>query len=149
MKSFVFSLQPILNVKISIEKEKKRALGRLRQKLKSLETERSNMTEMKMKMERDIMIHYQQEYFDANYIVIANNYIDNVIVQKIKELNDEIVRTEEMIQTATSELIDAMKEKKVLENLKEKRFNAFYKEYKRKVYSNIDELSVQRHNIRP
>lgn len=147
MKSFVFSLQPILNVKISIEKEKQRELGRLKQSLEKLEREKENLNLLKERLQGDILHHYKEKEIDYNYINLINNYIENHINRKIIEISSEMTILNEKIARATEELINAMKERKILENLKEKRYEAYFKEYKRKVYNTIDELAVQRTNI--
>ena len=145
MSKFVFKLQKHLSVKEKIEEQRKleygAALSKLaeeRRKEAVLETEKTDgIDELSRKV---------RERITPDLFEIYNNHIEIlkkcIIEQQKKVLEAEIFAEEKRII-----VVEAMRETKMLQKLKENDFELFAEEEKRREQSSVDEVVSYRYNI--
>ncbi|WP_165000324.1 flagellar export protein FliJ [Anaerophilus nitritogenes] len=138
MHGFKFRYENLLEVKQKYEDVKK---GKLNQAQSKLESEKIYLTNLEMdqtnchlhvasKMEMGVNVGHLKSYH--TYLAGLKKTIDNQMV-KIEKCNNEII-------TCRNELIQASKEKKTFEKLKEKAKETFYEEQKKEEANFIDQL---------
>lgn len=140
---FRFRLQPVLNYRYNLEDEKKRDLGRAVQKLvteqdrlRELKEERKRVTE---EMNRIIIetssgevTKLYSEFFDGND--------DNQAIQE-RRIQEEL----KIVEQRRGELVLAMKNRRTLEVLRDRKYSVYLTEERRKERFALDEMaSIQR-----
>lgn len=144
MPKFKFKLQPVLHHRRKKEDILKKELADIK---RVFEIEKAVLEELKHKLTglHDEFRIRQQNSPDPVEATAYSNYIDkverNIEMQLIKlsEIASEVKRTQER-------LIEASKDKKILEKLYDKQYEEFQKEFARIEQGVIDELATIRHN---
>ncbi len=118
MKKFVFTLQTVLNVKETIEKQHKDAIAAIEMKLTRQHEDLHNMQTALTNAKQQLLEELQK---GSNALIMAT-YRDYFELQKIRIENQqrEITNTENEKARVRRLLMQAMQERKVLEKLKEK-----------------------------
>lgn len=138
MAGFKFRLQTILNLKEQFEKNAKNELGIATM---ILEQEKS-----KLKAIRDEINNNMNEFRNACKGIIQSEKIKELksflkFLDQSKDRQVENVKKEqENVDKIRVKLVGIMKERKVLENLREKEFHKYLKEEERKEQQRVDEL---------
>lgn len=137
---FKFKLQSVLDYRLNIEEkiqnefsDLKRALEDEKQILKSLTADRESL----MGELRDI----QRKIIRPDDISNLVAYIEK-LREKEKEQRNVILTAEEKLESKRQELMEAVKNRKVIENLREKHEAEYHKEMNELERKNSDEMSV-------
>ena len=122
MKPFVFSLEKILTLRKFYEDEAKMELGRATGVFAEIESNLISTAKEKARAARAQFspgnsVELIQQYM--NYIVRLDNIEEQLLLEKIK--------AEEAVEKAREIFIEASRERKVLDNLKEKRLKEYRK----------------------
>lgn len=139
---FKFTLEPVLALKEKIEDSKKRELGvatmhqeRIHQEKQFLEKKKEEaLIEAQMK---------ENQFVDLSAVKAFNHYhqfISKTIQDKDKQLEEAKIKVEEK----RHELLEAVKERKILDNLKEIHKEAFVEEEKRDEQRIMDDIVTYR-----
>jgi flagellar FliJ protein len=143
LKKFKFKLQPVLHhrqtkedlvkkelaeVKLLFEKEQ-RLLGELKEKLNSLQNE--------FRDKQRLSLDPTEAAAYAGCIEKVNEEIEAQIA-RLTEIAQEVKKTQER-------LLEATKDKKVLEKLHDKKYEEFKQEFEKTEQAQIDELATVRH----
>jgi len=145
MSIFSFKLQPVLNYKSQIENMKKNDFGKA---IKELEVEKQKLSKLENVKEK-----YIQD--------IGNESQGNLDISKMKEYNSflshmrsKIAIQSESVQEAETEvdnrrevLVHSMKERQILDKLREKHFSRFIIEENLKEQQKTDEAASYKHKI--
>ncbi len=135
---FKYKLEPILSLKEKIEESKKRELGIANQVYESAQIDKHTLVTKKQVACKETMaensetinvVHLQQ----FNYYM---NYLQHAIVSKEEEIEVAALRVEEK----RNELVEAVKERKILENLKEIKSEEYRQEENRRENRIVDEI---------
>jgi len=138
MAKFVFKLEKHLSIKEKLEVQRKieygvaaAALEEERRKEVALETEKADkIGELSKKVKEKINPDLFGRY---------NDYIE-VLRERIAEQHKNVLKAEAFAEEKRLVLVEAMREKKTLQKLKEKDYEVFKEEEKRLEQRNIDEL---------
>lgn len=144
MAKFKFRLQSFLGVKEKIEEQKKNEYGKA---IKILEEEKAkkqslinqrltNLNELKLKINTGINPNELQQY---------NNFMA-YILKKIEEQDIVIEKSQKIVEKKREEVVNAMKERKMLEILKENKYVEYTKEEKKVEQKIIDEIVSFKYN---
>jgi len=139
MRRFKFTLTSLLNVKISLEKQKmleladqNRIIIMLEQELDALKTRLNDSTdEYNLKMERGGM--------NAGDIAAYSTGI-RALFDRIAGQLEKIRRAVKVKERITNELVALMGERKMLENLKEKQYQEYLEEARREEAKIMDDF---------
>ncbi|MGB9813194.1 MAG: flagellar export protein FliJ [Thermovenabulum sp.] len=137
MKKFSFKLEQLLKVKEGMENLKKEELFKVKARLEEeknilegLETKKREILNQKYERETDFVKAVEFIYFDNYYRKISE--MIGIQRQKVNEAQKEY-------EDCLNNYLEAKKEKRTLEILKERKFRTFLEEYNREEQKNLDE----------
>ncbi len=139
MHKFAFRLESVLKLKTQMEDNAKNNLAHA---TKELENQKGYLEELKN--ENDASINSLTEEVDEGIPVyrvrLYNNYL-SLMKEKIVNQKENVNIAEHNVDTNREVLIKAMQERKVLEKLKDKKFDEYVKEQNKAEQLGIDELN--------
>ncbi|MDR1665385.1 MAG: flagellar export protein FliJ [Clostridiales bacterium] len=138
MARFLFRLQPLLGVKEQIESQKEIEYG---QALRRLEEERQAKRKLVAQKEEQIVSFRKSLDEDINPADIRryNNMIER-LKQRIMEQDIRIDAAEAYAEKKRLELVEAMKQRKMLDSIKEHRYEDYLQEEKLEDQKLVDQL---------
>ena len=135
---FKFKLASVLSLKEKMEESKKRELGAATLHKDKLLSEKLKLVEKKQAVLQEVKAH-NSRVVDVNSIKAFNAY--NVYMEKaIKHKNKEVQEAEKKVEEKIEELLDAVKERKILDNLKDIQNEVFMEEEKREEQRILDDV---------
>ena len=138
MKGYRFSLNRVLDVRVIEEKIARNKLLQERQKARLIEDELAELNNSQQKL---------YEYLRKNELITEENLQARNYLYKqrgeIEKTEDRLTQQLERVARSNQEFIERKQNKEVLEKLKEKEYQKFYKELLQKEQKIIDELSLQ------
>lgn len=144
MKKFSFKFETVLRVKEKKEEELKRALMRLQ----ALRIEQEQLLEKIDNEKRRVYgakAAEKQGGVDIMSLVNYEAYLNN-LRRKISAAEKKIKELEKKADDKRVEVIEASKEKKIFEKLKEKHFSEFKKTIVSNEQKQLDEIAVNKYN---
>ena len=136
MAKFAFGLQSYLGIKEQIEGQKKNEYGLA---LRHLEEEKQRKRQLEQEVEDNILL-----FRKMLTVAIVSSEVSRYN-NRIQSLKDWIVKQEERIQAAARdvedkrlELTEAMKDRKTIETLKERRYEEYLKDLQRAEQTVVD-----------
>ena len=141
MKRFAFALQPVLDHRKRIEDEKQLVVAVRRRALDEAERERTRLNEefrrhAAMLRER----HRELQTSELQSIYAHLQFLDRCIIAQIRIVAERRIA----LDRARADLLDASKDKKVVEKLKERRREAFVREEQRVEQKELDDGNARR-----
>lgn len=140
-----FKLQSVLKLRQQVEDTQKRELGRLRQKEAELKQRQEQLWTKKEYMMRSYELALR-DTIHVNELQVINHYVSALEVQ-IKGVNQEVNEIQEKIKQQQKMLQEAMKDRKIMENLKEIKLQEYYEEVKQKEQLLADELVSYKYSV--
>lgn len=135
---FKFELQPVLALKEKLEDNKKRELGLANTKHEQLVDEKSILAALHNEAYNEIR---RQCDGGLNISSLKQfNYYTARLNKQIEKKELEIVKAKKEVNEKRDELLEAVKQRKILENLKEIRFEQFKDEEVRAENQIVDEI---------
>lgn len=135
---FKFELQPVLALKEKLEDNKKRELGLANTKHEQLVDERSTLMTLHNEAYNEI-----RQQCDGG-LNISNlkqfNYYTARLNKQIEKKELEIVKAKRIVSEKRNELLEAVKQRKILENLKEIKLEQFKGEEVKAQNQIVDEI---------
>ena len=145
MKKYTFRLQTVLDIKANKLNEKLVELAQVQQ---ILSTEEAKLEDLKSRKtnayEELIQIYSLEKALDIREVCNYKGYLGKVEIE-IKQQEDRIENVMFFVKQKQSEVNQALKEKKILEKLKEKEKNAFYQEFIKQEAKELDDIASTRH----
>lgn len=141
MKKFAFALQPVLDHRKRIEDEKQLVVAQRKRALDEAERELERLNDEFRRhaaMLRDS--HKKLETRELQCIYAHLQFLDRCIVAQIRIVAERRVA----LDRAREELLEASREKKVVEKLKERRREAFVLEGQRIEQKELDDSNARR-----
>ena len=139
MKRFKFTLQPLFNYKITVEKLQKADLRRAQQALRELLDEEQRLLNAYAENERSL-----EKALRENINVVAalseHDAYFRFLRDALKELRERIVIAEELVRKCQELLIVTMKEIKTYNKLRAEQYQEYLKEVQIEEDKNIGDL---------
>ncbi len=137
MAGFNFKLEKVLNYKETVENEKKTKFAQIKQRLHKEEL----LLDDYYKQKKSIIEEKNSfnENIKAGELYLYNLYIDT-INKKIERQKSIILKTKEELNKAKDEMLNAVKEKKIFEKLKENKYEEFISEQEKEEEKIVDNL---------
>jgi len=146
VKKFKFRLQNVLDARVKAYEDVRLALARvqtiLKTQIQKLEELYKAHNKTKINLEQLIIGGTQ---IDLTFINSHQNYIEKLSVD-IKNQHKLIADTEVMVEAKTKETVEALKEKTMMEKLKEKDFKDFMSNFEKLQMAEIDDISNNRYS---
>ncbi|HOJ77337.1 MAG TPA: flagellar export protein FliJ [Bacillota bacterium] len=143
MKKFKFKLETVLKVRTRLEDLRKRELRqaelRLEEALRQLKRRQAEIAETTAMYQENL----QKQRLDLNLATYYHNYL-NKLNQLLVEDYARIDRCNEDLAKARQNLIEATKEKKIVEKLKEKAYEEYKSAELKQETEFLDELGTTR-----
>lgn len=135
---FRFKFDSLRNIRGQIEEAKKRELGSAIAYKDKLENEKMDLLEEKQMLQDD-MVNNIQSSFDVRILKEINEY-RNYNEMCIKRKSEQIQEADKKVELKRLELINAMKDKKIIDNLREIHKEYYFTEEKRMEQKQVDEV---------
>ncbi len=147
MKKFTFKLEPLLKMRLKREELVTIELAAAQNEKAKIENSIENVkTGIKDSIERS------RNYFNAGVkidsLLMTRNYIE-VLKKRLAGFETDLAAAENKISLIKQKLAEAVKERKIIETLKENQFTAYKKEYNRQDNSQMDEIANNKTHPEP
>lgn len=139
MKKFNFTLQALLHVTISLEKEQKSQLLIINKQIEILQLEQNILMD---EISNSIELYLEQikGFSSINHVKIHNDYL-SVLNKKNHSILLKIDKTNIEKQQLQDMLVETMVRRKSLEKLKDKQYKVYLKELQKEQENLIDEFA--------
>jgi len=145
MAKFKFELQPLLNVKTQLEDSKKNELGKA---MSELEIQKAALISMCEDKERYVEeIREKSQKTTVKTLVEYNAYIA-FLNKKIALQKDNVNCAQDNVDRIREELIVVVRERQMLEKLKDKKYELFLKEQQKYEQKLNDEITSYKHGCK-
>lgn len=142
--AFNFKFQSILDLKIRLEDQKKSKYGEANEELKR-QKDKLNVLLDEREHQFNLMREKGKEGVTPKELIVYNNYMNRL--KKSIELQNVIVeRAKKAVEAARLELVEAAKQRKMFETLKEKKLEEYWDEYYKKEQAQLDEIVSYKYN---
>ena len=140
--AFRFRLQTVLKHRERIEREAKRALGRLHQERETLEEKRAEFIKQRRESLADLAAQVTEGATAAKLLLLEKYRIrlERDIARKLKEINAAQVRIDAQLAVVETK----MKERKSVEKLRDRRKEEYKVEERRRETKQIDDIVAQK-----
>ncbi|MBQ4498230.1 MAG: flagellar export protein FliJ [Spirochaetaceae bacterium] len=139
MKAFKFSLQKILDLRLFAEEQAKLALAAA-----IAESDRIKNSLKEIAQSRVEANHERSVCTDITGHIAIENYINRLDIRK-EELLEELASAELVVEEKRAAYNEAMKQRKVLSNLKDKKFAEYKKQYNKAAEIELDDMNQARY----
>ena len=127
MKKFKFTLQPVFNYKLTVEKLQKAELRKAQQALRELLAEEQRLLRAYADNERSLEKALRENINVATALSEHDAYF-RFLRDALKELRERIVKAEEVVLECQNRLILTMKEIKTYKKLRDEQYQIYLKE---------------------
>lgn len=142
MAKFSFRLQSVLNVKLQREDNLKNELGKAIQRL---EEEKARLAELEKSLGDTVAEFNEKAKKTTVHKLIEFNEYLSLLNSRIKQQKENVNCAALNVDKIREELLKAVKERKILEKLKEKKHDEFLLEQKKLEQQTNDEIVSYKH----
>lgn len=143
---FKFKLASVLSLKEKMEDSKKRELGAAIIKAEEVRFEKETLASYKQEAIKEVK-EQNMGTIDVQYLQAFNQYSLR-IDKEIEKKADELIKADQMVHSKRQELLEAVKERKILENLKEIQQEAHNEEEKREEQRILDDIVTYKYGMK-
>ena len=141
MKKFNFSLDKVLTLRAFYEKQAEIALSRA---VSERDIVKNKIENIDLKVLEASPIFSQD--IDMSILLWTENYIKGLKVRKL-ELEKELISLEEKVKLCIQKYSETSKDRKILERLKDKKFEEWKKSFDKEEVISIDEIISSKMSI--
>lgn len=140
MTNYKFSMETILELRERTEKEEMEAMARIQNKLEIEKYEKLQLDEEKLESQKAKRLC--QDFQQIRYYDLYLSKIDRELVDKTQKIEE----TEEKLEEQRDKLVEAQKDRKIMEKLREKEYEDYVQEIQRQEQMELDEIAVLKFN---
>ena len=142
---FKFELNPVLSLKEKIEDAKKRELGEANGHKEYLEFKKNSLADEHQGVYRQIKTNSSKQV-NIREIQMLNQY-SSYVDKQIKQTEIQIKAAKKIVEKKREELMGAVKERKILDNLKEIRLEQYREDTKKIEQILVDETVSYKYGV--
>lgn len=142
MKKFVFSMQKVLDLRMFAEEEAKIALAEAISVADKIKAGLALVAQNRVKAHKSRSAH-----FDVTEQLVIEHYIQRLDLKK-EELLLELAEAELVIEEKRGAMMEAMKERKVLSNLRDKKLSEYKKLSLRESDEELDDITQPQYALK-
>lgn len=146
MKKFKFELQGVLDIKVKLEGQAKMNFGAAMARLNEEEAKRDAIEQRRVEY-RNKLHDMMEGSLDVCDISHCHDGID-VLTEQYDAQTLVVKRAEKQVEVCRTRLATAIRERKTIEKLREKKLEEYVDEYNAEERKEIDELVSYRHTVR-
>lgn len=143
---FKFNLEPVLSLKQKIEDSKKRELGEATTYKERVDSEKQLLIQSKLEALSEAKNQGNSTINIAS--MKAFNQYSQYMDYAIEDKNKELIEAQKMVDEKRSALLEAVKDRKILDNLKAIQREIFNEEEKREEQRILDDMVTYRFGIK-
>ena len=143
---YKFSLEPVLRHRKLIEEDLQKEFGVLKRQLFDEKERLSHFEQVRNRFSGELQ-QEQVKSISASDILLYANFIQQVS-KEIERQSEKILEAEKNVDEKREELIGAMKNRKIIDRLKEKGIKAYVQAMSKKEQSLINEVAINVFNRR-
>lgn len=145
MASFSFRLQPVLNIRIQTEDNLKNELGKA---IQQLEAEKRKLSELENELDGLVdEFNKKTKKTTVRKLIEVKEYL-SLLDSKIKRQKENVNSAMLNVDKIREELLKAVKERKILEKLRDRKYEEYLLEQKRLEQKTNDEIVSYNRNER-
>ncbi len=142
--AFNFKFQAILDLKIRLEDQKKSKYGEANEELK-YQQDKLNVLYEEREYQYNLMRDKGKTGVTPKELIVYNNYMERL--KRSIEIQKVVVENaKKKAEKARLELVEAAKQRKMFETLKEKKLEEYWESYYKKEQSQLDEIVSYKYN---
>lgn len=141
---YQFNLQPLLNHQRFIEEQHQKELAEIRLQLEEQNTKLEQMIQKEAKMTAHLK-EKQSETLNSDELILYRHYFDR-LREEVARQRDITRKTERCFRIKQEELMEAVKKREMLEQLKEKGLSAYQEKLLRKEQADLNEAAQSAYN---
>lgn len=147
MKKYSFRLQPVLDIREKVLEDKRLEMAQVIQLLNDQQEGLERLIAKQASYKEELESLSLED--DLNIFALANfkNYMVN-LQEQITQQKHNIDNTKKALRVKQEAVNEALKDVKVLEKLKEKQSQKFYKDIEMKEANEIDDISTSRYRLK-
>lgn len=142
--AFNFKFQSILDLKTRLEDQKKSKYGEANEELKR-QKDKLNVLFEERNYQFELMRNKGKKGLTPKELITYNNYIER-LKRSIEIQNVVVENARKAAEKARLELVEAAKQRKMFETLKEKKLEEYWEEYYKKEQLALDEIVSYKYN---
>ena len=143
---YKFSLEPVLKYRKLLEEDLQKDFAALRKQLLDERERLSNLEQVKNRFSGEFQ-EKQVKSISVSDILLYTDYLEQVS-KEIKKQSEKILEAEKSLDQKRKELIGAMKNRKMIDRLREKGFKAHVQELSKKEQDLMNEAAINVFNRR-
>lgn len=134
--NYTFSMEKVLDWRSDTEEEKKKQLGQVQQNKQQQETLLQRLISENIKIKNDSLTTIRID------VLRRQNLYKDMIDEKIIHQKNIVHKAEKDVEVARVELMEAHKDRKVMEKLKEKEYTFTMEQAKQEEQKQLDEMAT-------
>ena len=142
MAEFVFQLESVLRHRERIEKDRYRELSIRDAEMKRLEGELNSLNQELQGSTADVRDHHLVGQLDMRYLAAHRRYMLGM-QRKVHALALKMTQQQKLVDEARRALLEASKQRKILEKLRERQHLRWKEAESRREESDLDEIVAQ------
>ena len=142
--AFNFKFQSILDLKTRLEDQKKSKYGEANEELKQ-QQDKLNVLFEERTYQYNLMRDKVKSGLTPKELIVYNNYMERL--RRSIEIQKVVVeKAKKAVEQARLELVEAAKQRKMFETLKEKQLEEYWEDYYKKEQAQLDEIVSYKYN---
>lgn len=145
MKKFKFKLETVLRLRQKVLEDRMLELARITGVLNDAREKLNSLSESQNKINDSLIQMYSKnEILDLKDVEIKKNYLFK-LAQNMKQQEYLIIQIKQAVTEKQNEVREALKDKNIIEKLKEKQLERYKKEFDRKETAELDDMAINRY----
>lgn len=147
MKKFKFRLQTVLELKSKILDEKLIELSKILSQIKAEEDALNDLKEKQNSLNLEVLsLVSNSSNINVEQVINLKKYLPK-LEDKIKSQQQLINDMKNVLELKQDEVNAAYRDKEILEKLKDKQKNAYYKEFEKTQNNELDDITICRYSF--
>src|SRR5437763_11947465 len=143
MAQFHFSLQSVLNHRTQIEQDKQRALAGLQSQMQKQKVALADLNNSVQSDMNDLRQNRLTGKLEVSYLTGHRRYM-LVLQRRATEMVQRMTLLQRQIDAAHAELVEAAKQRKILEKLRDRQKSRWIADHTRRELAELDDMTMRR-----
>jgi len=145
MRRFVFSLQKVLEYRQRLEEQAIRAFAEAQAQLMH---EQAVLHKLLIEREECLRRSHRRQHLSVELLAVEQTYL-SALEERIEQQRQRVAEAEKVLEEKRQALIEAQRERKTMERLREKQYEEWRQEWLRTEQKALDDLATVRVTIAP